>query len=193
MWRLLQVVISFLLLIILFPLLLIIVIVLLFRPPVFFRQERIGKGNKPFVLLKFRTMTPLKNNETLADPHGTARITPAGRFLRRFSLDELPQLWNILRGDMNLVGPRPLPVEYLERMDEGVRKRHRVRPGITGWAQVNGRNALTWEEKFSLDNWYVDNRSFRLDLKILAMTIPMVFQRKGINMDEEKTMEEFDS
>ncbi|GGO19002.1 lipopolysaccharide/colanic/teichoic acid biosynthesis glycosyltransferase [Deinococcus humi] len=158
--------------------------------PVLFSQKRPGLHGKPFTMYKFRTM------RDAVDAHGqplpdSERLTPLGRFLRASSLDELPELFNVLRGDMSLVGPRPLLMEYLERYTPQQARRHEVRPGITGWAQVNGRNAISWEEKFKLDVWYVDNRNFALDLKILWMTIQKVFRREGISAAGEATMSKF--
>ena len=158
--------------------------------PVLFRQTRPGLHGKPFQLIKFRTMRnaigldgrPLPDSE---------RMTSFGSFLRSASLDELPELWNVLKGDMSLVGPRPLLMEYLPLYSLEQARRHEVRPGVTGWAQVNGRNALSWEEKFRLDVWYVDNHSFWLDLKILALTVKKVFVREGISAAGEVTMTYF--
>lgn len=158
--------------------------------PVFFRQLRPGLHGKPFLLVKFRTMLDAfdKSGNQLPDAQ---RITPFGRFLRSTSLDELPELWNVLRGDMSLVGPRPLLMEYLPLYTPEQARRHEVRPGITGWAQVNGRNTLSWEEKFRLDVWYVDNQSLWLDLKILCLTVKRVLCRDGINAAGEATMPKF--
>ena len=144
--------------------------------PVFFRQRRPGLDGKPFEIIKFRTMRDVRgpDGRPLSDAE---RLTAIGRFLRATSLDELPELWNVLRGEMALVGPRPLLMQYLERYDAIQARRHEVRPGLTGWAQVNGRNALTWEEKFELDVWYVDHRSLWLDLRILARTFLVVLER----------------
>ena len=158
--------------------------------PVFFRQMRPGMYGEPFELLKFRTMT----NEL--DPYGqllsdAKRLTNFGQFLRATSMDELPALWNVFRGDMSLVGPRPLLMEYLPFYSTEQARRHDVRPGITGWAQVNGRNALSWEEKFRLDVWYVDNQSFLLDLKIIFLTAKKVLLRDGISAAGEATMPRF--
>ena len=148
--------------------------------PVLFRQQRSGLRNRPFSLSKFRTMNDNtdENGRLLADED---RLTALGRLLRRTSLDELPQLFNIIRGDMSLVGPRPLLIEHLDFDNGEQMRRHEVRPGITGWAQVNGRNAISWEEKFKLDIWYVDNRSMWLDLKIILLTIIKVAKGEGIN------------
>jgi len=149
--------------------------------PVFFRQTRPGLEGRPFTLIKFRTMAP-------GEGTGVHRITPLGGWLRRTSLDELPEFWNILRGDMSLVGPRPLLMEYLPRYRPEQRRRHAVRPGLTGWAQVHGRNAISWEKKFDLDLWYVDHRSLWLDTKILLMTLGHVVRGTGVNQSEQETM-----
>lgn len=158
--------------------------------PVFFCQARPGKDGKPFQMVKFRTMLDA------TDQHGNPlpddqRMTPFGCFLRSTSLDELPELWNVLKGDMSLVGPRPLLMEYLPLYSNEQYRRHEVRPGVTGWAQVNGRNAISWEDKFKLDVWYVDNRSFWLDLKILFLTVKKVLVRDGISGEGEATMSKF--
>lgn len=158
--------------------------------PVFFRQVRPGLKGRPFTLLKFRTMR--EGPEFDGRPQVDAeRMTPFGSWLRSTSLDELPELWNILRGDMSLVGPRPLLMEYLPLYSAEQARRHDVRPGLTGWAQVNGRNALSWPERFQLDIWYVDHRSLWLDLRILALTVSRVLQRRGITADGEATMHRF--
>ena len=158
--------------------------------PVFFRQQRPGLGDRPFLLAKFRTMTSARDAQGNLLPD-EQRLTSFGRFLRTTSLDELPELFNVLKGEMSLVGPRPLLMEYLPRYTPEQARRHEVSPGITGWAQVNGRNAISWEEKFRLDVWYVDNQSFWLDFKILVLTVIQVFQRKGINAVGHSTMPEF--
>ncbi len=158
--------------------------------PVLFSQVRPGLNGKPFRIYKFRTMTDEKDAAGNLLPDGE-RLTKFGRFLRSTSLDELPELWNVLKGDMSLVGPRPLLMEYLERYTPEQARRHEVRPGITGWAQVNGRNALSWEDKFKLDVWYVDNRSLWLDIKILWLTFAKVFKREGISQEGEATMSKF--
>ena len=158
--------------------------------PVLFRQVRPGLNGKSFEMVKFRTMkdavdaagNPLPDSE---------RMTPFGQFLRSSSLDELPELWNVLKGDMSLVGPRPLLMEYLPLYSAEQYRRHEVRPGVTGWAQINGRNSLTWDEKFKLDVWYVDNQSLWLDIKILVLTVKKVVVRDGINADGEATMSKF--
>lgn len=152
--------------------------------PVFFCQNRPGYQGRPFRLIKFRTMRAGAGSDA-------ERITPFGRFLRSTSLDELPELWNVLKGDMSLVGPRPLLTEYLPLYSARQRRRHDVRPGITGWAQVNGRNLLSWEEKFELDVWYVEHQSFWLDMRILFMTIGAVVKRDGIHAHGEATMPYF--
>ena len=157
--------------------------------PVLFRQRRIGRGGRPFVLLKFRTMRVARGSW---DPsRDGARLTAAGRVVRRWSLDELPQLWNVLGGSMSLVGPRPLPVEYGPRYSATQFRRHEATPGVTGWAQVNGRNATTWAERFRHDVWYVDNRSFALDLRILAMTARTALRGDGVSNGAAATMPEF--
>ncbi|MDY7228109.1 sugar transferase [Hyalangium rubrum] len=158
--------------------------------PIFFRQVRPGRGGRSFQLVKFRTMLSAHDAEGKPLPDAQ-RITRVGQFLRSASLDELPQLWNVLRGDMSLVGPRPLLVEYLTRYSAEQARRHDVLPGITGWAQVNGRNALGWDERFRLDVWYVDNWSVALDVKILALTVLRVVQRQGISYAGDATMFEF--
>ncbi len=167
----------------------VLVVVFLGFPP-FFIQTRPGLHGRPFRLYKFRTMRDTRDASGRLLPDAE-RLTAFGRFLRAFSLDELPSLWNVLKGDMSLVGPRPLLMEYLDRYTPEQARRHEVRPGITGWAQVNGRNALSWEEKFKLDVWYVDNRSFRLDMKILALTVWHVLARKGISAEGHATMPPF--
>jgi lipopolysaccharide/colanic/teichoic acid biosynthesis glycosyltransferase len=158
--------------------------------PVFFRQTRPGLQGKPFQMIKFRTMRDAFDAEGRALPD-SERLTAFGQLLRATSLDELPELWNVLKGDMSLVGPRPLLMEYLPLYTPEQARRHAVRPGITGWAQVNGRNAISWDEKFRLDVWYVDNQSFGLDLKIIALTIKKVVRRDGVNASGEATMYRF--
>ena len=158
--------------------------------PIFFLQVRPGKDGRPFEMIKFRTMRDATDNngELLSD---SERILPFGNFLRNSSLDELPELWNVLKGDMSLVGPRPLLMEYLPLYSTEQARRHNARPGITGWAQVNGRNTISWEDKFKYDVWYVDNQSFWLDMKIIWMTIKKVIAREGISADGEATMPKF--
>lgn len=158
--------------------------------PVLFCQTRPGLNGKPFEMIKFRTMLDAtdKNGNLLPDDQ---RMTPFGSFLRATSLDELPELWNVLKGDMSLVGPRPLLMEYLPLYSKEQYRRHEVRPGVTGWAQVNGRNAISWEDKFRLDVWYVDNQSLWLDVKILFLTVKKVLVRDGISGDGEVTMSKF--
>jgi lipopolysaccharide/colanic/teichoic acid biosynthesis glycosyltransferase len=158
--------------------------------PVLYRQQRAGFQGKPFLLFKFRTMK-ISHHPDGTIPSDEERITGLGRFLRSSSLDELPELWNVLRGEMSLVGPRPLLMEYLERYNPEQIKRHDVKPGITGWAQIHGRNALTWEEKFQLDVWYVHNWNLYLDLKILCRTILKILKKEGISAEGHATMPEF--
>jgi len=158
--------------------------------PVLFRQIRPGLNGKPFEMIKFRTMKDAVDAQGNPLPD-SERLTPFGQFLRSSSLDELPELWNVLKGDMSLVGPRPLLMEYLPLYTPEQYRRHEVRPGVTGWAQINGRNALSWEEKFQLDVWYVDNRSLWLDIKILFLTVKKVVIRDGISADGEATMPKF--
>ena len=158
--------------------------------PVFFRQQRPGMHGQPFEMLKFRTMTDAvdASGQLLAD---AKRLTPFGRWLRTTSLDELPELWNVLKGDMSIVGPRPLLMQYLPLYTPEQAKRHAVRPGVTGWAQINGRNTLSWEQKFALDTWYVEHRSMVLDLKIILLTAVKVLRREGISAQGEATMPPF--
>lgn len=158
--------------------------------PILFRQIRPGKNGKPFQMIKFRTMLDAVDAQGNPLPD-SERMTPFGQFLRSSSLDELPGLWNVLKGEMSLVGPRPLLMEYLSLYSNEQYRRHDVRPGVTGWAQVNGRNAISWEDKFKLDVWYVDNRSFWLDLKILFLTVKKVLVRDGISGEGEVTMSKF--
>lgn len=158
--------------------------------PVLFRQVRPGLNGKPFEMVKFRTMKDAVDEEGNPLPD-SERLTRFGQFLRSSSLDELPELWNVLKGDMSVVGPRPLLMEYLPLYSKEQCRRHEVRPGITGWAQVNGRNAISWEEKFELDVWYVDHRSLWLDLKILFLTVLRVLRREGITQANHVTMEKF--
>lgn len=190
--RLFDVLASAFALVVLFPVI-VVVAVLIHRKlgsPVFFRQTRPGLNGKPFEMVKFRTMRDAfdENGKPLPD---SERITPFGRFLRSTSLDELPELWNVLKGDMSLVGPRPLLMEYLPLYSQEQYRRHDARPGVTGWAQVNGRNAISWEDKFRLDVWYVDNQSLWLDVKILFLTVKKVLVRDGISGEGEVTMSKF--
>lgn len=159
--------------------------------PVIFKQLRPGIHGKPFTFYKFRTMTNYidKQDNLLPD---CVRLTNFGNFLRKTSFDEIPSLWNVVKGDMSLVGPRPLLMEYLDLYSPEQARRHEVRPGVTGWAQVNGRNAISWEEKFKLDVWYIDNQSLLLDIKILCLTVWKVLKRKDINQSGQATMEKFD-
>ena len=158
--------------------------------PVLFKQTRPGQYGKPFQIYKFRTMTAAKdeNGELLPDEQ---RMTPVGRFIRNSSIDELPQLINVLKGDISLVGPRPLLMEYLPLYNQEQKKRHNVKPGITGWAQINGRNAISWDAKFKLDVWYVENQSFKLDMYIIYKTIVNTLQKKDINAPNHVTAEKF--
>jgi sugar transferase EpsL len=158
--------------------------------PVVFKQPRPGFHERAFHVYKFRSMTDERdeNGDLLSDD---VRLTSFGKIMRKFSLDELPQLWNVLKGDMSFVGPRPLLMEYLDLYDDRQKKRHDVRPGITGWAQVNGRNAISWEQKFEYDVWYVENQSFWLDIKILFLTVMKVFKSEGISQDGQATMTKF--
>ena len=158
--------------------------------PVLFKQTRPGLNGKPFEMVKFRTMLDAYDEEGNLLPN-ELRHTKFGNFLRSTSLDELPELWNVLKGDMSLVGPRPLLTDYLPLYNEEQARRHDVRPGITGWAQVNGRNAISWEEKFELDTWYVDNQSLLLDLKIIFMTLKKVVVKEGVNSNDNVTMPRF--
>ncbi len=190
--RLLDIVISLTALVILSPVMLIVAILVRCKlgAPVIFYQQRPGYQEKVFKLCKFRTMTDERdeNGELLPD---AVRLTKFGKMLRATSLDELPELWNILKGDMSLIGPRPLLVKYLPLYNEFQKHRHDVKPGLTGWAQVNGRNAISWEERFEMDVYYVNNQSFLLDLKILFKTVAVVFKHSDINSSTDATMEAF--
>ena len=190
--RLIDLVLSGLALLVLSPLYLILAILVRVKlgSPVLFSQERPGKNEKVFRMYKFRSMTDARdaNGDLLPDEE---RLTHFGMMLRATSLDELPELWNIFKGDMSIVGPRPLLVRYLPRYNERQRRRHEVRPGLTGWAQVNGRNAISWEQKFEYDVEYVEKESFWLDIKILVMTVGKVLHRSGISQEGNATMEEF--
>ena len=192
MKRIFDFVFALLLLIIVSPLILLIsfLILILIGPPIFFCQKRPGLNSKPFIIYKFRTMTNEKD-EHGHYLHDEERMTSFGRLLRRFSLDEIPQLFNVLMGDISIVGPRPLLMEYVELYTPTQARRHEVRPGITGLAQVNGRNALLWEQRFEMDVWYVDHQSFWLDLRILALTLLNVVRGDGISQDGHVTMEKF--
>ncbi|MCF6304000.1 MAG: sugar transferase [Rhodobacteraceae bacterium] len=161
-----------------------------FGAPVLYRSERPGKDGKSFLMLKFRTMRDAVDDQGQVLPDDQ-RLTPFGAKLRRSSLDELPELWNVLKGDMSLVGPRPLLMEYLPLYSKTQARRHNVRPGITGWAQVNGRNAISWEDKFAYDVWYVDNQTLWLDLKIIGKTLKKVIIQEGISQSGEATMRKF--
>jgi lipopolysaccharide/colanic/teichoic acid biosynthesis glycosyltransferase len=158
--------------------------------PIFFKQSRPGINGKVFNIYKFRTMTNIRDDNGILLPD-KKRLTKFGKFLRSTSLDEIPSLWSVLRGDMSLVGPRPLLVEYLPLYSKKQARRHEIKPGITGWAQVNGRNALSWDKKFEMDVWYVDNQSFLLDIKILWLTIKKVIQRDGISHNNHVSMNKF--
>lgn len=192
MKRLFDIIVSINLILLLLPLYIGIAIFVRIKlgTPILFRQQRPGLAARPFALFKFRTMTDARgpHGELLSD---SERLTRSGQFLRAFSLDELPGLVNVLKGEMSLVGPRPLLLQYVPLYDARQARRHEVRPGITGWAQVNGRNMLSWEEKFEFDVWYVDNHSIRLDLKILWLTVLKVLRRDGISAAGEATMPEF--
>jgi lipopolysaccharide/colanic/teichoic acid biosynthesis glycosyltransferase len=180
-------------LILISPLFIIISLIILIKlgRPVFFTQPRPGYKAEPFLMVKFRSMTNEKDEEGNLLPN-EERMTRFGKFLRSTSLDELPELWNVLKGDMSLVGPRPLLMDYLSYFSEVQNRRHDVKPGITGWSQVNGRNAIGWDEKLKLDVWYVDNQSFWLDLKILYLTVFKVFKREGITHEDHIAMPRFD-
>lgn len=190
--RIIDVILSLILIILLSPILLIVYILVNSKlgSPSVFKQERPGLHGKIFTMYKFRSMTDERDEKGVLLPD-EIRLTPFGKLLRKTSLDELPELFNIFKGDMSFVGPRPLLVRYLERYNEEQARRHDVRPGLTGWAQINGRNAINWEEKFKLDVWYVDNCNLWLDLKIFILTFVKVFKREGISSSEHVTMEEF--
>ncbi len=190
--RLLDMMVACVALVLLSPVLLILAVLVRFNlgAPVLFRQQRPGLGGIPFQMLKFRSMLDAVDALGHALPDDE-RLTPFGRFLRSSSFDELPGLWNVLVGNMSLVGPRPLLMEYLPLYSPEQARRHEVRPGITGWAQVNGRNALSWDEKFALDVWYVDHLSLWLDIRILFLTVLKVFKREGISAAGEATMSRF--
>ncbi|MFC5516267.1 sugar transferase [Kaistia terrae] len=193
MKRIFDIAVAFAALVILAPVLLLVgcLVHLKLGSPFLFEQMRPGRDGRPFRMLKFRTMLDATDAQGRPLPD-QERLTSFGRLLRSSSLDELPELWNVLNGDMSLVGPRPLLMDYLPLYSPEQARRHELRPGITGWAQVNGRNALSWDEKFALDAWYVDNRSFGLDVKILCMTIAKVLRRDGISAAGEATMTPFE-
>ena len=176
-------------LVVLSPVLAIVYLLIRWRlgPPVLFRQERLGLHEQMFRIIKFRTMTDARGPDGALRPDAD-RLTPLGRRLRASSVDELPELWNVLRGDMSLVGPRPLPVIYQHRFRADERRRHETRPGITGWAQVKGRNTVNWDERLAMDVWYVRHRTFWLDLRILVLTVGVVFTRRGISAEGQVTM-----
>ena len=186
MKRAFDIIASVSLLLTLIPLLFILTVIQLlnFGQPLFFSQARAGKNGHSFLIFKYRTMLQGQGSDS-------ERLTHWGKFLRSSSLDELPELWNVLKGEMSLVGPRPLPTVYLGRYNTEQARRHTIRPGITGWAQVNGRNGLSWKKQFELDLWYIDNRSFLLDLKIIGLTIFTVLGRKNINQQGHSTRSEF--
>ena len=190
--RLIDILASGLALIILSPVIIVVAILVNSKlgSPIFFQQVRPGLGGKPFKMVKFRTMLDAVDSQGNPLPDDV-RLTDFGKFLRSTSLDELPELWNVLKGDMSLVGPRPLLMEYLPLYSADQARRHEVRPGVTGWAQINGRNAISWEQKFELDTWYVDNQSLWLDIKILFLTVWKVVHRDGISAAGEATMSRF--
>jgi sugar transferase EpsL len=192
MKRFLDILLALLALILLSPLMTLIAVLVSISlgRPILFTQERPGCHGKPFKIYKFRTMAEKRDAGGALLPDG-ARLTGVGRFLRAASLDELPELINVIKGDMSIVGPRPLLMQYLDRYTSEQARRHEVKPGLTGWAQVNGRNAITWEEKFKLDVWYVDHYSLWLDLKIIGMTVLKVIRREGISEAGQATAEEF--
>jgi sugar transferase EpsL len=188
--RLFDIVASLLLLLIFFPILMLFSISNLYflGLPIFFTQHRLGRNGLSFRIIKFKSMVDAKPGESAPD---SERLTKYGKFLRSSSIDELPELLNVLGGDMSLIGPRPLPVKYRERFTKEQFRRHTVRPGITGWAQINGRNSISWPEKFTLDLWYIDNHSLLLDFKILILTVWRVVERHGVSAKNSATMPEF--
>ena len=192
MKRLFDLLVATVLLVLLAPLMVLTAVIIRLKlgAPVIFKQQRPGRHAKLFYLYKFRSMTGERDDQGNLLPDGV-RLTPFGQFLRRFSLDELPQLVNVIKGNLSLIGPRPLLIEYLPLYTSEQTRRHQVKPGITGWAQVNGRNAISWEEKFALDVWYVDNRSFWLDIKILWLTLIKVIKSEGISQQGQATVEKF--
>lgn len=189
--RVIDLVVSFLLLALLTPILVIVALLIRINlgSPIFFKQIRPGLDGKAFEMIKFRTMLNQDNSDALLPD--AVRLTGFGKWLRALSIDELPELWNVLKGEMSLVGPRPLLMEYLPLYNQEQMRRHDVKPGITGWAQINGRNAISWEAKFKLDVWYVENHSFWMDMKILFRTVLKVFSRQGINASGQATAEKF--
>lgn len=192
MKRTFDLIVSITVLVIALPIMAVLALIIVWKMgrPVLFKQKRPGLNGQPFMLYKFRTMTDGKDadGKLLSD---SERLTPFGIFMRSLSLDELPQLINVIRGDLSLVGPRPLLMDYLVLYNETQKKRHMVKPGITGWAQVNGRNSITWEEKFEMDVWYAENRTFLIDLRIILMTVKKVLQREGITEEGESTASAF--
>lgn len=192
MKRFFDILVALLLLLVLWPFFLLIALLVRLKldTEVSFKQMRPGLSGKPFIIYKFSTMLILRDDKGRLLPDAQ-RMTEFGKFLRSTSLDELPELFNVIKGDMSLVGPRPLLMEYLPLYSPEQARRHEVKPGITGWAQVNGRNAISWEEKFKMDVWYVDNQTFLLDIKILWLTIVKVFKREGISQEGQATMEKF--
>jgi lipopolysaccharide/colanic/teichoic acid biosynthesis glycosyltransferase len=190
--RIFDIVFSFLGLIVFFPALVILSVMIRLKlgGPIFFTQVRPGLGGKPFKMVKFRTMKDLVDNDGTPLPDAE-RMTAFGSMLRSTSLDELPELWNVLKGEMSLVGPRPLLMQYLPLYSVEQNRRHEVRPGVTGWAQINGRNSVSWDEKFKLDTWYVDNQSMLLDIKIIIFTVKKVLVRDGISQENNATMAPF--
>ncbi|WP_416145269.1 sugar transferase [Planococcus koreensis] len=192
MKRIFDILVSFIALIALSPIILIAAFLIRVKigSPIVFKQQRPGIDGVPFYVYKFRSMTEERDDQGELLPDNL-RLTAFGKVLRKLSLDELPQLWNVLKGDMSFVGPRPLLMEYISLYNKTQIRRHEVRPGITGWAQVNGRNTISWEQKFEYDVWYVDNQSFLLDMKILIMTVLKVFKSEGISQDGQATMTKF--
>lgn len=190
--RLFDITLSMFLIALLSPILFIIIILVKYNlgTPVFFKQSRPGINGKPFLIYKFRTMKYITDSKGNQLPD-YKRLGSFGKFLRSTSIDELPELWNVLRGEMSFVGPRPLLMDYLRLYSARQARRHEVKPGITGWAQINGRNSITWKEKLDMDIWYVDNKSFWLDIKILVITLVKVIKREGINVDGIVTMDKF--
>ena len=190
--RLFDLILTILGLLIITPVLIVFAVLIRLRlgKPIFFQQKRPGYKNQLFTVYKFRSMTDARDEKGVLLPD-EERLTKLGRFLRGLSIDELPELFNVIRGEMSLVGPRPLLVKYLDRYSDEQIRRHEVLPGITGWAQINGRNTITWEDKFQYDVWYVDHWSFWLDIKILALTIWKVIRREGISQEGHATSEEF--